>query len=249
MHETRLGLPARPCYDVAMVAPSPSTSQYIHPDSARLAAWKRVYDNWRVVDDVFPELARRLFDAGVTRFAEIGGGHGPIAELLADRGVATCVVDRDPEMLADAHRPVVQGELRRLPLADGSCDGVAAINCLYFLEDPVVAITEAERVLRPGGLFVASSPSRWNDPELQGIDPNWGTASSFDAEDGRAIVARVFADVAVDWWRVVAYRLPDTQAIADYLHAFNVEGWHAKAGTLRPPLTITKIGCEIWACK
>jgi hypothetical protein len=47
----------------------------------------------------------------------------------------------------------------------------------------------------------------------------------------------------------VAYRLPDTHAIADYLHAFNVEGWHDKASTLRPPLTITKIGCEIWACK
>ena len=64
------------------IAPSPGTDHYAHPDAARLAAWKRVYENYLVVEDHYPGLARRFATAGVTRFAEIGGGRGPIADYL-----------------------------------------------------------------------------------------------------------------------------------------------------------------------
>jgi SAM-dependent methyltransferase len=230
----------------AATAPTSQADRYVHPDDARLAAWRRVYDNHLVVEDIYPRLARRLVDSGCANVAEIGGGRGPIARELEAHRVQTCVVDMDTAMLADAPTPV-RGDLRQLPLATGSVDGVAAINCLYFLEDPVLAISEAWRVLRPGGLFVASSPSRWNDPELKHIDDRWGTPSTFDSEEAPALVARVFDDVTVEPWHVVAYVLPDTDAIADYLHAFNVAGWQEKAATIRPPLTITKVGAEVWA--
>lgn len=230
-------------------APSPNTDGYVHPDEQRLAAFNRVYENCLVVEDIYPDLARRFLTEETSRFAEVGGGRGPIGELLASQGVATCVVDLDEQMLADAHRPAVRGDLRALPLPSGALDGVAAVNCLYFLDEPLVAIREAWRVVRPGGLFVASSPSRWNDPELNGIDPNWGAPSSFDSEDGPGLAAQVFDSVEVEPWSVVAYELPDQSAIADYLHAFNIEDWRRKARTLRPPLTITKIGAEIWARK
>ena len=228
-------------------APSPSADGYVNPDEERLAAFTRVYENCLVIEDIYPGLAQRLLRAGVARFAEVGGGHGPVAELLAPHGVATCVIDLDEDMVAEAHRPAVRGDIRRLPLADGSVGGVAAINCLYFVDDPVVAIGEAHRVLRSGGLFVASSPSRWNDPELEDIDPNWGQPSSFDAEDAPELVHSVFDDIEVEPWNVVAYRLPDTAAIADYLHAFNVDDWEHKAALVDAPLTITKIGAQIWA--
>jgi SAM-dependent methyltransferase len=228
-------------------APSPDTSGYVHPDAARLAAFKRVYENHLVVDDIYLALARRFVAHGVRRFAEIGGGRGPMSEVLAAEGVVTVVVDLDEAMLADARRPVVRGDLRRLPLADASVDGAAAVNCLYFLADPGDGLREARRVLRPGGLFVASSPSRWNDPELEGLDPRWGTPSTFDAEDAPGLVASVFGDVEVARWSVVAYRLPDRAAVADYLHAFNVPDWEAKAASIDPPMTITKKGAEVWA--
>ena len=228
-------------------APSPSTDGYVHPDAARMAAFRRVYENHLVVEDIYPGLAERFLAAGVTRFAEIGGGRGPISEVLASRGVHTCVVDLDEQMLSEAHRPAVRGNLTSLPLPDASVDGVAAVNCFYFLNDPVVAIREAHRVLRPGGLFVASSPSRFNDPELEGIDPEWATPTTFDAEDSPDLVAQVFGDVDVEPWRIVAYVLPDRDAITDYLHAFNVEGWAEKAALLDAPMTITKVGAEVWA--
>ena len=228
-------------------APSPETSGYVHPDAARLAAFNRVYENHLVVEDLYPDLARRFVAEGAARVAEIGGGRGPIAAELVATGVAAFVVDLDEQMLADAHRPAVRGDLARLPLADASVDGVAAVNCLYFLEDPVVAIREAHRVLQPGGMFLASSPSRWNDPELEGIDPRWGTATAFDAEDAPALVATVFGDVEVARWSVVAYVLPDRAAIADYLHAFNIPDWEAHASRIDPPLQITKNGAEVWA--
>jgi SAM-dependent methyltransferase len=230
-----------------MTAPSPSTNSYSHPDEQRMAAFRRVYENCLVVEDIYPTLARRFEAAGVRTFAELGGGRGPISTILDAAGIRTCVVDRDEQMLAEAHRPAIRGDIEALPLADSSVDGAAAVNCLYFVEDPRTALREARRVLRPGGLFVASAPGRGNDPELQAVDPNWGRPSSFDAEDAPALVAEIFGEIEVHEWSVPAYFLPDRQAIADYLHAFNIPDWERKARALTPPLTITKVGAEVWA--
>lgn len=229
------------------MAPSPLTDSYHHPDEARMAAFRRVYDEHLVVEDIYPGLADRLAGNGVRRFAELGGGRGPIATILGARGVSTVVVDLDEQMLAEAHRPAVRGDLRALPLATASMDAVAAVNCLYFLPDPAIAVREAWRVLRPGGVFVASSPSRWNDPELEGVDPRWGETTTFDAEDAPALVADVFGEVEVEPWRLVAYRLPDRAAVADYLHAFNVPDWERVAAGLDAPMNITKVGAQVWA--
>jgi demethylmenaquinone methyltransferase/2-methoxy-6-polyprenyl-1,4-benzoquinol methylase len=229
-------------------APSPSTEEYIHPDEARMAAVRRIFSQYLVVEDIYPGIADRFLAHGVTRFAEIGGGRGPVSQLLP--GVTTVVVDKDPTMVSECVTPAVEGDLLALPLPDESVDGVAAINCFYFLDDPVAGIREAFRVLKPGGLFVASSPARTNDPELEGIDPRWGAKSTFDSEDAPALVAQVFGDaIEVDAWDLVAYRLPTPDAIADYLHAFNVPDWQTKAPAIAPPMTITKRGAEVWAVK
>src|SRR5579875_396475 len=164
----------------------------------------------------------------------VGGGGGPISTLLVQQGIEATVVDIDAETLAEVNCPAVRADVAAIPFADASFDGAAAVNCLYFLAEPIAALQEARRVLRAAGLFVASTPSRWNDPELEGLDPRWGSASSFDAEDAPAMVAEVFGDVEMNPWRVVAYHLPDHSAIADYLHAFNVPDWQIKATAAAP---------------
>jgi hypothetical protein len=48
-------------------------------------------------------------------------------------------------------------------------------------------------------------------------------------------------------WEVVAYQLPDEQAIADYLHGFNVPDWETRVDAIEPPLNIIKRGAHVWA--
>jgi SAM-dependent methyltransferase len=202
---------------------------YEHPDDARMAAFRRVYSNWLVIDDLYPAIATRFEEAGMRCFLELGGGRVRCRRCSPPR---ICVVDTDPQMLEETVRPAVRADMAALPLPDGMADGAAVINSLYFLSDPLTGIREARRVLRDGGLFLASSPSRWNDPELEGVDPTWGAPSSFDSDDAPALVGAVFGSVEVERWEIVAYVLPHRDAIADYLHAINVPDWVNRAALL-----------------
>lgn len=59
---------------------------------------------------------------------------------------------------------VIHGDVAAgLPFADGNFDAVVMKDLLEHLVDPVPAVREARRVLRPGGLLFASSPDaqRW----------------------------------------------------------------------------------------
>ena len=47
----------------------------------------------------------------------------------------------------------------------------------------------------PGGLFLASTPSRHHDPELADVVPWAGTKGTFDAEEASELVSSVFDDV------------------------------------------------------
>lgn len=67
------------------------------------------------------------------------------------------------EMLRRASAPVVKGRADQLPIRNDSVDAAAA---LYHLDDPLVAIKEAARVIRRGGLVAVCAPSHHDSPEF-----------------------------------------------------------------------------------
>jgi cytochrome P450/ubiquinone/menaquinone biosynthesis C-methylase UbiE len=95
---------------------------------------------------------------------DVGCGGGMAIKLLAAKANHGLVagVDYSPEMVAQANgrnatavaRGRVQvklGNAMELPFSDESFDVVSAIETLYFWPDHMQGLTEAHRVLRPGG--------------------------------------------------------------------------------------------------
>lgn len=55
----------------------------------------------------------------------------------------------------------LRGDAEHLPFADGVADAVSCLAALYLINEPVRAITEMARVLRPGGrLVIVTSAAR-----------------------------------------------------------------------------------------
>lgn len=224
-------------------------------DADRDRRWQRIVDSFCVLegtneaDDVVP----RLLDAGARRVVEVGSHWGPVAERASRGGALGVCVELDPDIVRLAHRPAVRGTAEHLPFADASVDAVTALNILYFLARPEKAAAEAHRVLRPGGWFVACTQARDNDPEFRDVAPRWwGESSTFDADNAEDVVRSVFREVEVEPWDLVAYRLPDRDAVAEYLAVFYrlpEEEARRAAARLEAPLGVTKRGVFIWARK
>ncbi|MPZ69450.1 MAG: methyltransferase domain-containing protein [Actinobacteria bacterium] len=100
---------------------------------------------------------------------DVGGGPGVYAAWLADRGYRVHLIDPVPlhvEQAAAAHGEVTAevGDARALRGADGSADAVLLLGPMYHLverDDRILALREAARVLRPGGLMFAAAISRF----------------------------------------------------------------------------------------
>ncbi|MFE3518615.1 methyltransferase domain-containing protein [Streptomyces sp. NPDC059166] len=103
-----------------------------------------------------PRTARSLLD--------IGCGTGSVTELIARGrpGLRVAGADASLGMARLAHErtgAVVLADVRHLPLAAGTVDAVSAVWLLHLLRGGGVVeevMGEAARVLRPGGVFVAT---------------------------------------------------------------------------------------------
>jgi SAM-dependent methyltransferase len=112
-------------------------------------------------------LRRILAPRAGERMLEVGPGVGiyslPVAAALAPDGTLEAF-DVQPEMLADltkrARRAGVtnivttEGDAQRLPYPDRTFDAAYLVGVLGEIPDPMAALSELRRVLKPGGRLV-----------------------------------------------------------------------------------------------
>jgi len=166
-----------------LVAMAPRNDETLTADADRLAAvkahrariasayfsrnagqWDRLrtlYVDERHIESVVGDLL-----GGVTGgdLLDIGTGTGRVLEVLAPRFRRAHGIDLSREMLAVARSNLERAQLDncsvrhadmyRLPFGEASFDAVTIHQVLHFAENPGSVITEAARVLRPGGTLL-----------------------------------------------------------------------------------------------
>lgn len=201
-----------------------------------------------LMGDVHTDVAERIVREGLWPALDMGCGEGRLVEAFGDHRVFATDLSRT--LLSQAPDPKMCSDMTRLPIRDGVFGSAAALWCLYHVGDPMAAIREAWRVLKPGGLFVACSANRDNDPEMAHLFPE-PKGTPFDAEESADLVGQVFGDVEVDRWDVPAVTLPDAAAVTLYLQGRRMSEEEAGevAKTVATPVTLTKRGALVYAYK
>lgn len=125
--------------------------------------WERVankYDStWASSTRQFiPPLLDAARVSGKMSILDVGCGPGYVSAAAVERGANAVGLDFSAEMIAIAKEKFSQiefrqGDAQNLPFGEKIFDCVLANFALLHLADPERAISEAERVLKPGGRF------------------------------------------------------------------------------------------------
>jgi SAM-dependent methyltransferase len=146
------------------------------------------------------------------RILNAGAGGGSLTLTLLERGLDVTSVDGSEAFVdylrsavakrfsgLDPQPPVEVGDLHALRFADETFDAIVCGEVLEHLEDDATAAEELARVLRPGGVLVASVPG--NPRRYDWVDRWAGHQRRYTAtglED--LLVGAGFVDVQVTAW-------------------------------------------------
>ena len=107
---------------------------------------------------------------------DMGTGAGLLLPALLDKAERVIAVDSSTAMLDMARQTAGEGgtrvdfrlgDLEHLPVADAEVDAVVACMVLHHLSRPELAIAEARRALKPGGLLAIVDLQRHTDESLR----------------------------------------------------------------------------------
>jgi SAM-dependent methyltransferase len=135
---------------------------------------------------------------------DAGSGDGMVASMLAPRCRSITCLDISPKVLQAARQrlaplhnvTLAPGDIHALPFPNAQFDNVLFLNVLPYSKEPVRALVEAARVLRPGGTLLVSTLANHEHPEItsayghvnQGSRP--ATLGRWLAREARLVVDR-----------------------------------------------------------
>lgn len=200
-----------------------------YADDTNLAARQRLWQISRAEPEVdFNAWSVALLDAQPhDRVLDAGCGNGRPFALLRAQGCHIVGLDRSHGMLQLlAPAPTCVGDVQALPFGDGTFDAAAALMMLYHVPDRAAAAAELRRVVRPGGVLVATTADAENQPELRqvveaAVGSGWRwtrpSESQFDLADGAEILGPAFESVELVRAPERRIFVTDADAMADYI--------------------------------
>jgi SAM-dependent methyltransferase len=100
----------------------------------------------------------RIIDIGCSNghFLSECRNHFPESELIGS--------DFEKDALVECHNknpeiPLLHFDLTKCPLPDKSFDAIVALNILEHIKDDALAVSQLKRLLKPGGIIVATVPA------------------------------------------------------------------------------------------
>lgn len=134
------------------------------------------------------------------RVLEVGAGAGYGASYLADAFPGIVATDMSDDALTYARRRYPRVDFRRaaateLPFAENSFDAVISFQVMEHVPDDTAYLTGIQRVIRPGGRLILSTPNRrWRLYPFQ-VPANRYHIREYSARGLKRLLVRHFADV------------------------------------------------------
>ena len=141
---------------------------------------------------------------------DIGSGVGYGSRILAEKASSVVAIDRSEEAVRYANEEyagdnieMVVGDGRSLPLANDSVDVVVSFELIEHLHGQQAHLHEVDRVLKPNGLTVISTPNRiFYSQESNQANPFH--TREFDFREFNAFLKSVFSCVEIYFQNHVA---------------------------------------------
>lgn len=148
------------------------SQQYSSSESETKDFFDKVAPQWESMRGGFydEEVVKRLDKRGILKksmtLVELGAGNGYFSRILSSKVKKVLAVDISSKMLKELERKAseeglkniftIEGDSCDLPIEDGSVDIVFSNMFLHHIEEPILAIKDMIRILRPGGkVFLA----------------------------------------------------------------------------------------------
>ena len=130
--------------------------------------------------EVEAAIARALAGPPIGRLIDIGTGTGRMIELFGPDSDQALGIDRSPEMLRLARVKLAQagldraelrqGDMYTLPMSSGAAETVIIHQVLHYAQNPAAAVSEAARLLSPGGRLLIVDFAPHEREELRSRD-------------------------------------------------------------------------------